>query len=174
MTTRFSLPSSLQWIGQQWRALPTRRRHAAGVALMVGAVALLWTAVLQPAWQRWQVSDLRLGQLTAELVLLQTQAHALSELRRQPDHGSATWDTPTFERALHRLNGQWLGDGVRLTAAEQGWDVVFEGAHGVPLAHWLIAVREQLAATVVYVDWERRADGTWSGRCRVQRLGDGL
>jgi len=173
MTNQWTLPSWLQPIGQQWRALPMPRRNAIGVTLAVCAAALLWTAVLHPAWQRWSASEQRARQLTAQLVLLQTQAHALSELRRQPDHGSATWDTPTFERALHRLNGQWLGDGVRLTATEHGWDVVFERAHGLPLAHWLIAVREQLAATVVHVDWERRADGTWSGRCRVQRLGDG-
>ena len=158
-------PSSGRAWRQRWQALGARERRAVGLAVLVLAAFVLWTAGVRPAWRVITEAPARIDTREAALQQMQRlagEARELRELAPIPREQAVDAVKAATER---------LADKARLTIQGDRLSVNFTGIGPQALQQWLQEVRAQAQARPVQATLNR-SGGSLSGSV-VLAVGDG-
>jgi len=145
-----------------WQQRPARERRLLVLGAAVLLLALVWSAMIAPAWRVWREAPQRQAMLEAQTRQMrqwQAEAQQLQTPRRIER-----------EQALRLLTASaasLLGPGAQLTPQGDSLRVGLQAAPAAGLAQWLAQAREQALALPSQAQLERQDDKgsepTWRG-----------
>lgn len=145
---------------QLWQARQPRERTLLLTAASLLLLALLWSAVLRPAWRLWSQAPagrLQAEQQRGEMLALQARAQALQKQARIDPAQSR----PALTQSVKELGGQLSGEGSR-------WVVELPRVPIAALSAWLQALGPQIGARVVQATLQESEPGFWTGRITLE------
>ena len=155
-------PSPAARLVSAWQALGAPRQQQLGAGAALCTLALLWFAVLQPAWHTHR-------QAQHTLPLLQAQLRHMQNLQQQAAQAReiAPLD-PVQAQTLFAQACRSYGIPETPLQHDAPTRVELQQLSAQDLAHWLEAVRTSARVLPVQLHLRRDAQGLWSGSVVVQ------
>lgn len=165
------LPQASAALAQRWARLSARERRLVVVAAVTVAVAVLWLALIRPAWRTLQTAPAQIVELQQTLQGVQRIGQQITALRNAPPvapfHGDLQAAiTAWFERedAAAKVQAQVLPGEATLTV---------QGLRPAVLVALVQAARRDWSAQVDAADLQRGPDGLLRGSVHLLRHGGG-
>lgn len=146
-------PSLRQQASAFWRGRVPRERLALAAVFVGVVLALVWLALVQPAWRTLREAPARLDQLDRQIQQIQSTAGDVRALRAIAPV-SAMQSAAAFKAATDRL-----GERARLSVQGDRATVTFTGIGADALRAWLNEVRSGARARPVEASFSRAAEG---------------
>ena len=163
-TDAINTPAGSNTLRQQaidfWRSRATRERQALTALAVALAVALLWMALVQPAWRTIRAAPVQLDRLDLQMQQMQATAAEVRALRAIAPVSSAQ-ATAALKAATDRLGAQG-----RLSVQGDRATLTLTGVASDALRGWLNEARSAARARPIEASLSRTPQG-YSGTILV-------
>ena len=136
-----------------WRALATRERYLAGMAVAAVVLSLTWALAVQPAWRTIERAPAELDALEVQVQNMQRLANEAQQLRAAPAV------TPDQVAAALRAATDRLGDQGKLVLQGERAVLTVTGVGTAALRDWLAEARAGARARPLEANLTRAARG---------------